>query len=325
MRLLLSLLLAACALQQLSADQPPTAKIQSGDITLTVYLPDAKAGYYRGTRFDWSGLFTMQFGKHTVFGPWKSGHNPENHDDIVGPCLEFGTEHTLPLNYKDAQPGGRFVKIGVGECEKPDEERYQFWNAYKITNPGTWTTKISDDAVVFTHELKTDTRYAYKYTKELSIADNTVSLKQTLENTGDKTITTDCYNHNFFNVDGDTDTKNYTIDFGFKPKLTVQKERFEELVSLDEQQLRFWGKLDTGSAYAEFEGFDATDAKRHQFQLKHTKSGVCAEVTCDLPLWRFHFWSTTTAVCPEPFVHLSVEPGKSQSWMWKYTLRDQSK
>jgi len=35
---------------------PPEAWISNGLVRAKLYLPDAGNGYYRGTRFDWSGV-----------------------------------------------------------------------------------------------------------------------------------------------------------------------------------------------------------------------------------------------------------------------------
>ena len=39
-----------------SASSAPEAEITNGLIRARLYLPDAHAGFYRGTRFDWSGV-----------------------------------------------------------------------------------------------------------------------------------------------------------------------------------------------------------------------------------------------------------------------------
>src|SRR6201996_2299335 len=49
----------------------PQAKISNGQITAKVYLPDAKNGYYRSTRFDWSGaIYSLRYKGHDFYGPW---------------------------------------------------------------------------------------------------------------------------------------------------------------------------------------------------------------------------------------------------------------
>src|SRR5882757_8273928 len=47
----------------------PQAKISNGQITAKIYLPDAKNGYYRSTRFDWSGaVYSLQYKGHDFYG-----------------------------------------------------------------------------------------------------------------------------------------------------------------------------------------------------------------------------------------------------------------
>ena len=131
----LAIAIVALASPVAAADYP-THTLKSEHLSVKVYQPDAEKGFYRGTRFDWSGVFSVEFEKHKLFGPWKGTHDPANNDDIVGPCEEFGSGFTGPLNYKDAKVGERFLKIGVGELEKPKEEKYQFFRNYKIAKAG---------------------------------------------------------------------------------------------------------------------------------------------------------------------------------------------
>ena len=48
-----------------------------------------------------------------------------------------------PLGYDDAKVGGTFLKIGVGELEKPKEEKYSFANKYKVVKPLEWKRRHS--------------------------------------------------------------------------------------------------------------------------------------------------------------------------------------
>ena len=54
MRILLVMLLALVQANTPAPDAP-TATIANGQLRASIYLPDAKTGYYRGARFDWSG------------------------------------------------------------------------------------------------------------------------------------------------------------------------------------------------------------------------------------------------------------------------------
>ena len=61
-----------------SASQPamtfPEATISNGQITAKIYLPDPERGFYRSTRFDWSGMIAgLEYQGHQYYGPWFTG------------------------------------------------------------------------------------------------------------------------------------------------------------------------------------------------------------------------------------------------------------
>jgi hypothetical protein len=70
--------------------QYPQTSISNGLIEANLYLPDAKNGFYRGTRFDWSGVInSLKFKDHEYFGEWYQKHDPKRHDAITGPVEAF--------------------------------------------------------------------------------------------------------------------------------------------------------------------------------------------------------------------------------------------
>jgi hypothetical protein len=128
-----------CVTGILSAAGFPEAELSNGQLRLKVYLPDAKAGFYRATRFDWSGMIgSLLYKGHEFYGPWFQRVDPSVRDfsyegaDIVaspctaavGPAEEFVTDANQPLGYQEAKPGGTFVKIGVGVLKKADDSAY---------------------------------------------------------------------------------------------------------------------------------------------------------------------------------------------------------
>ena len=114
-----------------SAQTYPSHQITNGEITATVYLPDAKNGFYKTTRFDWSGAIgSLKYKGHDYYGTWWSkitdiydfGYEGPNKDVIsadftamVGPAEEFGA-----LGYTDVPAGGLFVKPGVGVLRRDE-------------------------------------------------------------------------------------------------------------------------------------------------------------------------------------------------------------
>ncbi|HAA70975.1 MAG TPA: hypothetical protein DCE55_17690, partial [Planctomycetaceae bacterium] len=61
-------LLVVCASVSLRAEHPQ-ATIANSQVTARLYLPQPDSGYYRGTRFDWSGvIYSLQCDGHEYFG-----------------------------------------------------------------------------------------------------------------------------------------------------------------------------------------------------------------------------------------------------------------
>ena len=108
------------------APNAPAVRITNGLVTAVLYLPDAEHGYYRATRFDWSGVIAdLQAGGHSYFGRWNPKYDPKLHDAISGPVQEYVTGQ----GFDAAKPGETFVKIGVGVLRKPAEPARGFRDA----------------------------------------------------------------------------------------------------------------------------------------------------------------------------------------------------
>ena len=121
----------------------PKASISNGPVQAVLYLPDAKNGYYRASRFDWSGVIPcLAYKGHTYFGIWFSHYDPMLADAIAGPVEEFRSTDGA-LDYDQAKPGGLFVKIGVGVLRKADDSPYKFMYTYPLVDGGKWTVHAS--------------------------------------------------------------------------------------------------------------------------------------------------------------------------------------
>ena len=131
------------------APNAPAVRITNGLVTAVLYLPDAERGYYRATRFDWSGVIaSLEAGGHSYFGRWNPKYDPKLHDAISGPVQEFVTGQ----GFEAAKPGETFVKIGVGVLRKPAEPVRGF-ATLEIVDGGKWSTKVGTDSVEFVHEV----------------------------------------------------------------------------------------------------------------------------------------------------------------------------
>ena len=204
----------ATAVVLVTAQSHPAHQITNGEITATIYLPDAKNGFYTTTRFDWSGAIgSLKYKGHDYYGIWFSkitdiydfGYEGPNKDVIsadftamVGPAEEFGA-----LGYDDVPPGGLFVKPGIGALKR-DEMNYNHSRPYVIANGGKWDVKTSRDAVEFVHTLSEPSiNFGYIYTKVVRLTPGKpqMTISHVMKNTGAKPIVTNVYNHNFTTID----------------------------------------------------------------------------------------------------------------------------
>jgi hypothetical protein len=308
-------LVAICLALGQAAAGFPEAAISSGSVKARLLLPDAQTGYYRGTRFDWSGVVSsLTWNGHEFFGQWFERYDPKLHDAITGPVEEF-LSNGAGLGYDEAKPGEAFVRIGVGSVRKPDEPKYRQFSTYDIVDPGTWTVHRGSNWVEFTHQLGDTGGYAYVYTKKMQVSGNRLTLSHSLKNSGRKTISTSVYEHNFFMLDGKPTGPDVVVRFPFAPRAVAPLEGLAETRGHDVVYLRELQRRET--VQTDLEGFRPT-AGDYDIRVENTKTGAGVRQTGDRPMSKLHLWSIRTTVCPEAFVDLRVEPGKTVTWRIAY-------
>jgi hypothetical protein len=313
----------ALALPALAAD-PPTAEISNSTIHAKLYLPDATDGYYRATRFDWSGVISsLEWNGHKYFGQWFPRYDPKLNDAIMGPVEEFQTNLNA-LGYDEAKPGETFVKIGVGVLKKPEEPAYRQFGTYDIVDNGKWTVNRGADFVEFIQDLTGPNGYAYRYTKVVRLAKDKpiLTLEHTLRNTGKKTIENSVYEHNFYMLDGEPTGPDFTVTFPFQLTNTAD---FRGLAEVQGTQLRYLKELQRGqTAQSELKGFGATAAD-YDIRVENSKTGAAVRQRGDRPISRINFWSIRTTLCPEAYVSMKIEPGQEFKWNISYEFYEAKK
>jgi hypothetical protein len=300
-----------------SGDFPQTV-ISNGQVTAKLYLPDAQKGYYRATRFDWSGVIpSLEYKGHSYFGKWFDRYDAKIHDAIMGPVEEFLTDG-VDLGYAEAKPGDTFVKIGVGVLRKPDEPQFKQFETYEIVDNGAWTVTPRPDSVTFNQSLRDpNSGYAYSYTKVVRLTPGKpeLVLEHTLRNTGSKAIDSDVYEHNFYMLDGQPSGPNITVRFPFEVKAAADLDdkavtRGKDLVYLRELQRR-------ESVFSELRGY-GLETSDNDIRVENSKTGAGVREIGSRPLSKLVYWSIRSTACPEAYVHISVAPGKETTWKITY-------
>ena len=292
----------------------PEAEISNGIIHAHLYLPDSEKGYYRGTRFDWSGVIpSLEYKGHSYYGQWFEKYSPTTHDAVMGPVEEFA-----PVGFSEIKPGESFIKIGVGALSKPDESAYSSFKLYNIVNPGKWKVKIQPDQVQFIHKLS-DAGYAYEYQKTIQLTRGKpeMIISHTLKNEGLKTIETNVYNHNFLMIDKQPAGPGYVIKFPVN--VTGKGQGIGDIVQIRNNQLTFLREL-TNSDKVYCGGLEglSNSAKDYDLKIENRKTGAGVRITCDQPISKLVFWASPTTVCPEPYIRIKVGPGQEFTWKIYY-------
>lgn len=294
----------------------PNTEISNDQVKMKLYLPDPENGYYRATRFEWSGVIaSLEYEGHQYFGEWKSSHDPLIHEDLCGP-VEAAINPGL--GYEEAQPGGTFIRIGVGILEKPDETEYRWNHTYKIVDHGEWTIDQGQDWIEFQHMVKSITGWGYVYTKRIDLkkGEPGFTITHILKNTGSKAIETDQFNHNFFVMDSQITGPDFIIQFPFNVRTDND---LSDLMKIEDNKLYFIKELNEGSIWLLLQGY-GTEEKDHNIAVMNKKTGAGIQYKVDKPLIRLAFWATTTTLCPENFISISLKPGEEDKWVSDYTL-----
>ena len=312
----------------------PKALLTNGKLNALVFLPDATNGYYRSTRFDWSGVVgCVSLNGHTFFGEWFTQYDPLKNDSITGPVEEFRTDdgpmgynalHPGELSvrpgaigYREARPGETFLKPGVGVLAKVDDSPYQFGGAYPIVDTGSWRVKVRKRSVRFRQVLRGPEGYAYVYEKTLTLNKDepVMTLRHSLKNTGKKAIETYVYDHDFFMLDGKPTGPGMIVHFTFEPKPVGE---IGSAAKIEGKDLVYVDELAPRKGVAGYLTGYSGDVRDFDFTAEDTRSKIGVQQTSDHSLARLYFWSTQKTICPEGYIKLNVAPGETSHWTLRY-------
>ncbi len=311
----------------------PSIRISNGLINVKLYPPDPAQGFYRGTRFDWSGVIgSLVFKGHDFYTPWFTKASPTVVDftydgaDIIagpssaitGPVEEFSTNGSA-LGFDEAQTGETFIKIGVGVLKKLDSAVYSAYRKYPFVDHGKWTVRSNRSTAEFTHILRDPASgYGYRYVKSVKLVNDQpiLLIKHRLINIGSKRISTLVYDHNFLNIDHHGLHRGLAVTLPFKPE--IDKPLPTGLAALNGKQITYLKTLvGIETVATPISGFGSTPAD-YDIRITDRDSNAGLRITADQPLARLSLWSIRSVMAIEPFVNITIEPGQEFSWTYTY-------
>lgn len=284
--------------------------LSNADLAIEVMDPAAEAPYYTGARFTpVAAVLRAVAGGHEYFS------NPVEHDaatEHAGLASEFDLT-SPPLGHEEAEDGAGFVKIGVGVLKKKGQQ-YAFWSPYEVIEPAVTTVDWKESSAHYKQVCKGVNGYAYELAADVTLDGDAIVVDWTLTNTGEKPIATENYVHNFFRLGDHSVGPGYTVSFPFDYEVNGLKEEQE----LKGRDLHFKAEI------PEFVNIDLKPAEEpapsSALKVAHAESGLGIDVETSVPVARTAVHATKDHVCPEQFIRLEVEPGKSTGWQRRYTL-----
>jgi hypothetical protein len=306
-------------------DGYPQAEISNGLVNAKLYLPDPDAGYYRSTRFDWSGaVYSLQYKGHEFYGEWFDRIDKDiinwifkGPEIVSGPCSALAgpvDEFEIPLGWDEAPSGGTFIKLGVGVLRKT-EGAYNRYYPYEVLNSGTWKVIAGKDSVRFTQELADPgSGYSYIYTKVVKLDRNkpVLKIKHSMRNTGNHTIKSSVYNHNFVVLDKQAPGP----DFRFSVPFQIQPSRISDknLADVKGNEIVYKKALSgQDEAVVLFTGF-SNSVKDTEITIENKKAGAGMKISGDKPLTNEILWSIRSVLAIEPYISIDIQPGDEFKW-----------
>ena len=262
--------------------------IGTGDLRIAIHEP--LDGFYRGTRFDRSGVFdSITFGGVEYAGRWFEGEDPFRHDNVCGPAEEFSVS-----GFDEAAPGGAFLKIGVGLLVRPDEKDYDRFRLYDLYDAGEWSVEELKDGVAFRHFLPA----WYDYRKEIVCTGNdSFEIRHRLDGLG-RSLEGEVYNHNFWTLGRLGVGPGRMLDVPFAPEGNWRAQY--DSVALSASGLRFSRQIGEGESV--FMGdMHAAGSSRTPYEMILREASRGVEITGDTALSRIVFWANHRVACPEPY------------------------
>jgi len=176
-----------------SAAAYPEEVLENKTLNVRYYLPDGQKGYYRGTRFDWSGLISRIDYAGTPFSASSSRSTTAE-----------SRRHLRNRGGVRNQRAGRLRGSGAGRAvpqvgDRPAGEarcgRLQFCQAHKIAREGIWEAREGENRVDFLQNFTGSGGWGYSYVKSLVIDPElpVLTIRRSLQNTGQRAIETDHY------------------------------------------------------------------------------------------------------------------------------------
>jgi hypothetical protein len=299
-------------------DEPPAVEVRRGAFRFIVLLPDAEKGFYRGVRFDHSGIVAFaQLGGRTFIGRLEPGP-----DRRPGPVYSLGTCQ----EYRVLRSGGgrhRFYRSGGLDLADGSAMRI---GSRRLTGPRNrtpgdllpWDVEILPNGVRFQQRFTDPAGWGYHLTKTVAILPDQPGfvISHAFENIGTRPIHRFVYSHNWLCIDGQPPDSRTVLTLGRDARRDAESRPQAVIEGKDVRFTDVLAGTDPPPFHITLPG--SWTVRQNVFRLGRTDTGPACEVRGNWAPAFADVYADASAVCPEPHFELSAQPGQTVHWATTY-------
>ena len=282
--------------------------------TIELHIDDPSENY-NFSRFDWSGKIKKLIFKGTCVTGDEKTDAKEIPNYGRGFYNEFGINK--PVGYQNLELNDWFHKIGVGLLRK-EESDYFFMKKYNI-KPARFSLNANSETLQIKCQSQSHNGYAYILEKEIKLLKSGFEINYTLKNTGEKSIITDEYAHNFISINKALINEDYELIFNFNidPDTINETVNPENVVKVSNNQISF-----NGTPKSDFFFSNMTRGKRvkAQWKLVNKRNKICISEKGDFETNSINLWGCRHVISPELFIDINLKPDNTKKWSRTYIL-----
>jgi len=300
------------ASSQHEKNEEMTRTLKNKDIEIQIDMPLAN---YNFSRFDWTGKIVSVKYKDIYI----SGREKQNDEDETksgrGFYNEFGID--AAIGFDEAKEGEWFHKIGVGLLKKEGGD-YLFSRNYEI-KPAEFNVVANPDKINLSCKSPSVNGYSYELRKEIVLTESGFVINYYLKNTGEKTIITTEYDHNFIAINKELVSGDYLLKFPFsiRPELFNATVNPEGKVVIGNKEISFNGTPEEQFFFSNISGNKSVEAS---WELVNAKSKIGIRETGNFKTNKVNVWGWTHVISPELFFDINIKPGEEIEWSRTYDI-----
>lgn len=280
-------------------------RFELGDDAFRVGIAVDSADHFEtfGPRFDRSGyVHSMDVGGHELL-------------QSNGLVDEFGLDGIGVLGYENAKPGQPFLKIGVGQLIRTDNQAYSFRERYPVRQLAETEAVLMNNRVEVTQHHRPDNcGYGYLLRKvfEIDTSQRVLSIRYRLKNLSRSTFSFNQYNHNWLLFNGLPISSGYQIDLKFLAKL----DPLPSCLIVNQNTIALIRQPPEGGFCTFHRAKIAADAT--DVVVSHSDSAIGMTISGNFDIPYFKLWGDSRAICPEMFFEGRLLPDQSIEWVRQY-------